>query len=320
MGQGRQAGRLRARRLQVTSALAFLGHALVLSPAFVMTTGAPPAAPSPAAAGAPPDTLDIEWSAPPEPTPPAEPLDAPAARPGAGLPRRPAPATRVAAAPAGGLGALAGPAGDGPVGDAPGLEQAPGASPSAAVTSTALPDGLPPPLMPRAVRAPRGVLEIPLATRQGQTGTSASAQLMATVQRSADAGGPPGGRGTIRVVIDADGSVSSVTATGVGWEEAARRIRAALGGRRLTVPKGARGLVVSFAAEARVTRAPAVLTGEARAQPARAGTPEWAAPPTDDNHRGAAVPPPNMAVIDALALVPLPRRVVTVVLLGEEPR
>jgi hypothetical protein len=145
--------------------------------------------------------------------------------------------------------------------------------------------------------------------------------MMATAQRVAEASGPAQGHGTIRITVEEDGSVSSVVASGTGWEAAAKALRAALTGRRFHVPKGARGVVISFAVDARVTRVPPVLTGEARAQQQGIAADGWVPPPTDDEHRGGFHPAaPKMAVINPFALLPIPRRVVKLDALGEQPR
>ena len=205
-------------------------------------------------------------------------------------------------------------------GSAPVTGELPGSSPAAAATVAAVPDMLPPPLVPRALHAPAAALGGPLAAPEGQADMSASAQARATVQRVAEASGPAQGHGVIRITVDEDGSVSGVVVSGTGWEAAASAIRAALAGRRFHVPSGARGVVVSFIANAYVTRVPPVLTGEARAQPMRSGAAEEMAPPTDDEHRGFHPAAPNMAVINPLALLPIPRRVVKLDSLGEQPR
>jgi hypothetical protein len=204
---------------------------------------------------------------------------------------------------------------------APVTEGLPIASPAASATAAAAPDRLPPPLLPRALHAPAAALGGTPAAPEGQADMSASAQVRATVQRVAEAKGPAQGHGVIRVTVDEDGSVSGVVVSGTGWEAAASAIRAALVGRRVHVPRGARGVVIAFLADAYVTRTPPVLTGEARAQPMRSGVPAEMAPPTDDEHRGGFHPAaPNMAVIDPRALLPLPRRVVKLDSLGEQPR
>ncbi len=134
-------------------------------------------------------------------------------------------------------------------------------------------DTSPPPLLPRAEHAPREALEAPLAALATQGVSSVAAQAMGTVRRAVERGAPRQGRATLRVTVDEDGTVSSVVASGGDWEGVARAIQAALAGRRLRVPAGAHGVVISFAASATVTRVPAVLTGEARATPMLSGIP-----------------------------------------------
>ena len=143
---------------------------------------------------------------------------------------------------------------------------------------------------------------------------------MPTVRRVAERSAPRQGRATLRVTVDEDGTVSSVVASGAGWEGVAQAIQAALAGRRLRVPAGAHGVVLSFAASATFTRTPPVLTGEARATPMIPGVPAGMEPPTDDTHRGLHTPPSNMAVVSPLALLPLARHGVTVELVGEQLR
>jgi hypothetical protein len=193
-------------------------------------------------------------------------------------------------------------------------------APSVAPAVTATPDRLPPPLVPRALHAPAGVLELPLAALQGPSGTSAAAQVSAAVQKGADQRGPAQGRTTIRITVEGDGSVSSVTASGAGWEAAAAAIRAALSGRRLRMAAGAKGVVLALAVDATTTRVPPVLTGEARARPLNAGPGDMTVPPIYDDHSGLHPGALNMALIDTTALLPIPRRVVKVQVVSELPR
>src|SRR5262249_51378185 len=130
------------------------------------------------------------------------------------------------AAPAGGAGVSASPTGgsSAPAPDAP--EKA-----------------IPPPLLPRAIQAPRDVLETPLGAKATGAGLTAAAQVMGTVQRLAGGDGAPrNAHGTLRIIVDADGTVSSVTTTSASWAGVAKAIRAALAGRRLRVPRGAHGV------------------------------------------------------------------------------
>jgi hypothetical protein len=315
---GRRGGRLFARRFHVTGAIAVACHALAVG--LMMTRGAPRVAPqrAPDEPIEPIAPIAVEIDADPETPRAPSPPEAPARSAPIAVARARTRATMMLkAAPesvAEGTGALLTPLGSL-------TEGLPGSSPAAPATAVAVPDRLPPPLLPRALHAPAAALGGPLAAPEGQADMSASAQVRATVQRVAEAKGPAQGHGMIRITVDEDGSVSGVVVSGTGWEAAANAIRAALAGRRVHVPTGARGVVISFLADAYVTHTPPVLTGEARAQSMRLAVPAEMAPPTDDEHRGGvALPAPNAAVIDPRALLPIPRRVVKLDSLGEQPR
>lgn len=326
MRAGKRGGRLFARRLHVTSVIAAAFHGLA---AVLLATRPAPRHPPPAAPDEPIAAFDVELDTAAAATARAPEPPEPGEAPAIGAAARPFPEPRAPLHPpaARARETSAEPiveGGDGHPGagtvDAPGSGERQGSSPAAAATASVTPDSLPPPLLPRALHAPAAALGGPLAALESQTGTSASAQVRATVQRLAETSGPTQGHGTIRITVEEDGSVSSVVASGTGWEAAAQAIRAALAGRRLRVPKGARGVTISFAADALKTRVPPVLTGEARADPVGFGGGGKTSAPTDDEHRGFHPAPPNMAVINPLALLPIPRRVVKVELLGEEPR
>jgi hypothetical protein len=300
-----------ARRFRVTAPIALVLHALLL--AFLVTRRAPlpepvvPASSEPIAV-----ELDLGEARSPKAPPLVETPEraAKAARPErprrAGVVRPPAPAST------GDDGGHEGAGPGAPAASATGISAPPAAGESAVAPAPPA-DALPPPLLPRAVHAPRGVLEAPLATTRTSPDWTASAQVMGTVQRLANgAGAPRNAHGTVCVVIDEDGAVSDVTTTSASWTAVAKAIRAALAGRRFRVPKGAHGLFVSFAVDAYETSAPAVLTGEARAEPML----------EDEVPQGGSRShaPPRMAVIDPRALLPIKRHVVKVELLGEEPR
>ncbi len=296
-----------AGRMRVAGAIALGGHALAL-----LATRPPPHAPEPppVVPSLPPEPFaEIAVEVDPVPELPAArlPSEAPAPPPEIASPL-PAPPHRASMAP--GI-AKAGP-GESPsapgAGGDPLLPVATAALPAVAASITARPDALPPPLLPLAVHAPPAVLG-ELAAPEGASPTSASAQVSGTVQRVAQTGGPRQGHGVLRITVGEDGTVTGVSASGTGWDAVASAIRAALAGRRLRVPSGARGVVISFAIDAMVTRAPPVLTGEARAHPSGLG---------GDAYRGADTGALNMAVIDYRALLPIERRVVKLQALGEE--
>jgi hypothetical protein len=178
---------------------------------------------------------------------------------------------------------------------------------------------LPPPLRPLAVQAPMAALGGPLGVAP-----AAGSEVMVAVRSAAERSGPAQGHGVARITVEEDGTVSAVTVSGVGWEAAGQGMRTALVGRKLRVPKGARGVVVALSLDAQVTRVPPVLTGEARA---RAMAPDTALGGADDNHgsmkdnHGGMFPgAPNMAVIDPTLLLPLKRWTVKVELVSEQGR
>jgi hypothetical protein len=300
-------------------AVAGAGHACAL---LIVATRPPPIAASPP----PPEEVvpilvDIFTDAPallpPVPQTPPEAVAAPAAV--AAAPAATASAQRRAQGPAAlageGRGDTAPPAG---AGEGVGLASTAPDAPAGSAPLNAVPDrALPPPLLPLAVQAPAAVLVAPLGAAQAAAGLTAGAQVVATAQRAADGKGPARGHGTLRITVEQDGSVSGVVVSGVGWEAAAQAIRAALAGRRLRVPSGARGVVISLALDAAVTRVPPVISGEARA--AGVGF-DAAVGGVEDNHRGFHPGASNMAVIDPTALAPLRRRSVKVELLGEQAR
>jgi hypothetical protein len=249
---------------------------------------------------------------------PAEPVAVPAAVAAAPAPAGPA-APRKAKGPLAVAGAGRGDiAASGGAGEGAGLVPGGSDAPAGSAPPTPVPDrALPPPLLPLAVQAPAAVLMAPLGATQAAAGLTAGAQVVATAQSAADGKGPSRGHGTLRITVEQDGSVSAVSVSGVGWEAAAQAIRAALAGRRLRVPSGARGVVISLALDAAVSYVPAVLTGEARA--AAVGF-NGAVGGVEDNHHGFHPGAANMAVINPTALLPLRRRSVKVEILGEQAR
>lgn len=172
-------------------------------------------------------------------------------------------------------------------------------------------DTLPPPLLPRAERAPSAVLEAPLAERTANLGLGAGGQVLGIARTVAGAAAPQRGHGTISIETDANGSVTRVGSTSPGWEAFARDLRAKLAGKRLRVPPGARGVIVRLAVNADVTGAPPALTGESKAVPCRPQERE-----RDQAGRIDVVL--NVGCQSWQSYVPLPRHRVSVSIAGEQ--
>jgi len=295
-------------RMRVTATTAVVLHALAL--AFAATEKAPPPSADPAAVEL--DPIEIVEAPTPLRALPVEPAVAPVATTGAPSPvARPRVAAHARAPGASSGGAAAAEASSSE-------EAAPGGtgltlSPETSAASAPAPDALPPPLLPRAVSAPWSVLEGPLAARSAGLGLSTSSQVTATVQRVAQSeAAPANGHGMVRITVEEDGTVSGVTTTSPSWAALARALRAALAGRRFRAP-GRHGAVLSYAVDAVLTRAPALLTGEKRATASPDGV--------GSQQGGMSVDKaPQMAVIDYQALLPVLRHVVKVELLREDPR
>lgn len=179
--------------------------------------------------------------------------------------------------------------------------------PSASVT----PDLLPPPLAPRAMRAPSAVFGDQIDPLRAAPSSSAGAQLLGSIRALANQGAPQNGRGVIRIEVDATGAVTGVTSSSPSWEKVARSLAASLVNRRVRVPSGKRGLVITYAVDADVTTVPPAITGEVKATPCKLEQ-------TNDVGRYGRLPDPGC--IDVLALLPIPRHRVTVKLLGEQVR
>ncbi len=290
--------------MRVTTAAAVALHALALT---VVATRQPLSRPL-APAIAEPELLPIELAEPaPVPEPPR--LEGPVTpAPGAVAASRPRSARLAARAPDPGptaSTATGAGASDEAAAGAPGI----GAPSATALAAAGPPDALPPPLLPRATPAPFAALAGPLATGYG---LRTSTEVMAAVQRVAQGpAAPANGHGLLRVTVDADGTVSGVSSTSASWAGMVSALRAAFAGRRFRAP-GGHGVVLAFACDAYVTSAPAVLTGEKRAEPSSSIGPQGGGMSIDKA--------PIMAVIDYKALLPGPRRVVKVELTGEEPR
>lgn len=163
--------------------------------------------------------------------------------------------------------------------------------------------------------SPSAALRDAIARGEQARGLTASGPLLAAARVAANiAAAPAEGSATLSINVGADGSVSSVTVDHGAWKATANALRSALTGRRLQVPAGAAGLSVDLRVEARVTNAPRLLTGEEKVKPcaeARGRLPWGGSPDTV---------PANTACIDATALLPLRRRLVSVALLREMPR
>jgi hypothetical protein len=183
------------------------------------------------------------------------------------------------------------------------------AAPAAVTAAASAPprDALPPPLVPRAIRAPEAVLEAPLAQRNAEAGVDAGAQVIGAARAVADTNAPRNGRGTIEIATDADGNVVRVTSTSPSWESYARDLRAQLGGKRLRVPPGARGVAVRLSVSAEVTSAPKLLTGEEKAKPCR---------PMDRDQAGRIGAGMEPGCFDWKSPLPVSRRRVSVVIAG----
>jgi hypothetical protein len=180
---------------------------------------------------------------------------------------------------------------------------------SPAPPASAPADALPPPLVPRPIRAPAAVFGARIDARDGVSPSSGGAQILGAVRAVADKGAPRNGHGTIRVEVDATGAVTRVTSSSPSWGKVARSIQAALAGRRIRVPSGGRGLAITVAVDADVTNVPPLITGEAKAAPCSRVE-------TDQVGRLGRLPDPGC--VDWLALLPLTRHRVSVKLVGEQ--
>ena len=205
-----------------------------------------------------------------------------------------------------------------------GLPSAPAPSAEAAAPSAKRePDTVP--LSPRPRELPGQALADPLAERARRAGLTAGAQVMSTVEAAAYSKTPRNGRGTIRIVIDDDGSVSAVSSTSPSWEPVAREIASSLQGRKLRVPARAHGLVVvTFAVHALTTRTPAAFARYADEPTDTRGAPVATAAinvETPEALRGASPSEaPQTVFVDPLAFLPLERHLVHVELVSEVPR
>ncbi|MFT3766025.1 MAG: hypothetical protein QM820_10985 [Minicystis sp.] len=257
-------------------------------------------------------TIDIAMDPAPSPPVPPPVADAPSDEvkrdPGTTVPRVTAASRARRGAPA-----------DAPAASGDGLVIDDGAAPAPAATGagdTAVSpapksDSLPPPLVPRAIRAPSAVFDGALPRPDTSGGTGAGSQIVGSARAIADTKAPRTGHGTVTIEIDAGGNVTRVGSTSPGWEIFARELQAKLSGRHLRVPSGARGVIVRLAVSADVTKAPAALTGEAKATPCRP-------PERDRDQAGRADVILNVGCLDWNALVPLPRHRISVSLAGEQ--
>jgi len=293
------------RRFPITAAIALGLHALGL--AFFTTAPPPRVAPAPPPA---PLLIEIDWT---EDTPPPEPL-------------KPAPAPPVTSSPAPapkakGRAARA----KEPIVTVTGASEAPSSEPGPNTSepiaappivtgegpAKAPPAPVPPPLLPRPLPASRAALGPLLDAGKTKTGLSATAQVVATVHRVAQSTDAPRvGHGILRIRVDERGAVSGISSTSPSWEKAARALLAALTGKKLHVPPGARGVVISFTVDAKITNVPAALTGDVKPTPIDLGDDMRGSSPSDK--------PPTTAVINPAAWLPVERRVLHVELLGEE--
>lgn len=293
-------------------------HALALLGLSVSRPPPPPDGPSPQAMDLVTVTLDAT-SEPPSPraAAPAAPLppsagvdtDVRARKPILGRASERAPAVPAEPEPAtGATGAVV-------TGTDPDAFSAPDMGPAPSLTTippvSAPPDALPPPLVPRAIPAPSAIFGSQFSANDNAPPASGGAQIIGTVRAVAEQSAPRNGHGTIRVEVDGTGAVVRVTSSSPSWAAAARSLQASLAGRRLRVPSGGRGVILLFSVDAEITKAPPVLTGEAKAAPCSAEK-------KDQVGRVGGLPEPGC--IDVLALLPLPRHRVTVKLAGEQPR
>ena len=256
-------------------------------------------------------------NAPPEPSPPARiesRVRGPASNGGRAASRGPRPVEDPPLLAEAGDELVPGPAQD--VGPDPSAYTTPAASVPGISTLgiiapgvIAPPDVLPPPLLPRVTPAPSAVFGTTIPSRDGVSPSSGGAQILGTVRAVAAKGAPRNGHGTIRIEVDATGAVTRVTCSSPSWEKVARSIQASLAGRRIRVPSGARGLAITMAVEADVTRVPPILTGEVQAAPCSQIE-------SDKIGRVGRVPDP--ACTDVLGFLPLPRHRVSVKLLAEQ--
>jgi hypothetical protein len=200
---------------------------------------------------------------------------------------------------------VAGPPRD--LGSDPSSIAAPAASAPAASAPAA--SALPPPLLPLVTPAPSAVFGTLMPSRAGVSPSSGGAQILGAVRAVAQQGAPRNGHGTIRIEVDAAGAVTRVTCSSPSWDRVARSIQASLAGRRLRVPSGARGLAITMAVDADVTRVPPVITGETKATPCSQLE-------SDQVGRSGRLPDPGC--VDALGFLPLPRHRVSVKLVAEQ--
>jgi hypothetical protein len=271
---------------------------------FEIVLDAPPAPP--------PALVDPPSAA--DPSSAAEERAAPrAVAPRAATPMSPPREAQLAAAPGPGAGAP----GDTP-GDASGaLVAAPpgGAARGdalAAASLTAKPrsDSLPPPLVPRALHAPSAVFESPLLQPAAPSAVSAGGQVLGAARAVADTSAPRQGRGTISIETDGEGVVLRVSSSSPSWERFARDLGVKLSRRRLAARPGGHGTLVRLAVQAEVSTAPAILTGEAKAQPCRA-------PEHERDQVGRADVVLNVGCNDWKAFLPVERRRVSVTVAEE---
>lgn len=318
MERRRPPGRTRG-PLAASLALAAAAHLAALA---WLAGRAPSDGPAPGAPVPPPPSFEISLveepalpPSPPDAAPP--PNDAPPAPAAAARPRQ-------AAAP---LAAEASPPGaPAPAAEAPPALSAAG-SEAAAPRNFSL--GSPTPAFawgeraalpgPRAEPGPAAAalaaLRDALAQSERARGLTTSGPIVDAARAVANAAAAPAeGSTTLTVDVGADGSVSSVAAGNGAWRATADALRSALTGRRLRVPSGASGVSVALRVDARVTNAPRLLTGEEKVKPCNQGKGRHPWPGSPDT-----APAPT-GCVDADALVPLRRRLVSVTLLRETPR
>jgi hypothetical protein len=163
--------------------------------------------------------------------------------------------------------------------------------------------------VPRATPAPSAVFGAQSDPPGGTSASSSSALVLSTVRAVAKRDAPQNGYGTIRIEVDATGTITRVTTSIPSWDKALRSIQASLAGRRVRVPSSARGLVITLAVDADTTSAPRVLTGDAKSAPCST---------IEKDQVGRITRLPEPGCVDVLALLPLRRHRVTVKLLSEQ--
>jgi hypothetical protein len=202
-----------------------------------------------------------------------------------------------------------------------GLPAAPMPAPPARVPDTV-------PLVPRPREAPREALVQPLAALEKAAGTTAGAHVMAAVQTAGYAKMPRSGRGTIKIIIEEDGHVSRVTSTSPSWENVARSIHTSVQGRRFPVPKGARGVTITIAVRALYTHTPIAFapyvdepTDTRGGHATGPKMPGVSATHIPESLKGSSPSDsPQGFVVDPRAFLPLPRHLVQLEFVREEPR